>query len=138
MPNSSFVFPVGQAISRTTYSALFAIMGTTHGSGDGSTTFNLPDKRGRVVAAPDPMAAHQRAALRTLSLASILSATLAAIKQDAGNNKPPALHAVRLGQLWQHRDQQRSDARHEYCDWWYRDWWTDRRRDTDYHFDILC
>lgn len=33
----------GQAISRTTYSALFDLIGTTYGSGDGSTTFNLPD-----------------------------------------------------------------------------------------------
>lgn len=49
-PNSSFVFPTGQAISRTTYSALFAAMGTTYGTGDGSTTFNLPDKTGRVSA----------------------------------------------------------------------------------------
>ena len=49
-PNSSFAFPAGQAISRTTYSALFAIMSTTYGSGDGSTTFNLPDKTGRVSA----------------------------------------------------------------------------------------
>jgi microcystin-dependent protein len=47
-PNSSFVFPVGQAISRTTYATLFAAMGTTYGSGDGSTTFNLPDKTERV------------------------------------------------------------------------------------------
>lgn len=54
-PNSSFAFPYGQAISRTTYSALFAIMGTTHGVGDGSTTFNLPDKRGRVSAGKDDM-----------------------------------------------------------------------------------
>ena len=49
-PNSSFAFPAGQAISRTIYSALFAIMSTTYGSGDGSTTFNLPDKTGRVSA----------------------------------------------------------------------------------------
>jgi microcystin-dependent protein len=49
-PNSSFVFPIGQAISRTTYSALFTIMSTTYGAGDGSTTFNLPDKTGRVSA----------------------------------------------------------------------------------------
>jgi microcystin-dependent protein len=48
VPNSSFAFPIGQAISRTTYSALFAIMSTTYGVGDGSTTFNLPDKRERV------------------------------------------------------------------------------------------
>lgn len=47
-PNSSFAFPAGQAISRTTYSALFTIMGTTYGTGDGSTTFNLPDKTERV------------------------------------------------------------------------------------------
>ena len=33
----------GGAISRTTYSALFAVIGTTYGSGDGSTTFNLPN-----------------------------------------------------------------------------------------------
>ncbi len=48
VPNSSFAFPAGQAISRTTYSALFAIMSTTYGAGDGSTTFNLPDKTGRI------------------------------------------------------------------------------------------
>jgi microcystin-dependent protein len=40
----------GQAVSRTTYATLFAAIGTYYGSGDGSTTFNLPDLRGRVVA----------------------------------------------------------------------------------------
>ncbi len=39
----------GQAISRTTYASLFAIISTTYGSGDGSTTFNVPDMRGRSV-----------------------------------------------------------------------------------------
>lgn len=39
----------GQAVSRSTYAALFAIIGTTYGAGDGSTTFNVPDSRGRVV-----------------------------------------------------------------------------------------
>ena len=38
----------GAAVSRTTYSALFAIVGTTFGIGDGSTTFNLPDYRDRM------------------------------------------------------------------------------------------
>jgi hypothetical protein len=37
----------GSAISRTTYAALFAAIGTRYGVGDGSTTFNLDDKRGR-------------------------------------------------------------------------------------------
>lgn len=45
----------GQAISRSTYSDLFAYLGTLYGSGDGSTTFNLPDLRGRVVAGKDDM-----------------------------------------------------------------------------------
>jgi len=38
----------GTAVSRSTYSALYAAIGTTYGVGDGSTTFNLPDLRGRV------------------------------------------------------------------------------------------
>lgn len=38
----------GAAISRATYAALFAIIGTTYGAGDGSTTFNLPDLQNRV------------------------------------------------------------------------------------------
>lgn len=49
-PNSNFVFPQGQAISRTTYATLFALVGTTYGVGDGSTTFNVPDLTGRVSA----------------------------------------------------------------------------------------
>jgi microcystin-dependent protein len=36
----------GQAVSRTTYAALFAIIGTSFGPGDGSSTFNIPDMRG--------------------------------------------------------------------------------------------
>lgn len=45
----------GQAVSRTTYSGLFAAIGTTYGSGDGSTTFNLPDCRGRMIGGKDNM-----------------------------------------------------------------------------------
>lgn len=38
----------GTAVSRSTYSALYAAIGTTYGIGDGTTTFNLPDLRGRI------------------------------------------------------------------------------------------
>ena len=38
----------GSAVSRNSYSALFAAVGTTYGVGDGSTTFNVPDLNGRV------------------------------------------------------------------------------------------
>jgi len=54
-PNSSFAMMYGQAISRTAYAALFALLGTTFGAGDGATTFNIPDLRGRVVAGKDDM-----------------------------------------------------------------------------------
>ena len=45
----------GQAVSRTTFASLFAALGTTYGVGDGSTTFTLPDLRGRVGAGKDDM-----------------------------------------------------------------------------------
>jgi microcystin-dependent protein len=38
----------GSAVSRTTYATLYAVIGTTYGTGDGSTTFDLPDLRGRI------------------------------------------------------------------------------------------
>jgi microcystin-dependent protein len=43
----------GSAVSRTTYAALFAVIGTVWGAGDGSTTFNLPSLKGRVLAGRD-------------------------------------------------------------------------------------
>lgn len=39
----------GGAVSRTTYAALFGMIGTTYGTGDGSTTFNLPELRGEFI-----------------------------------------------------------------------------------------
>lgn len=45
---TGWLFCDGSAVSRTTYSALYNVIGTTYGTGDGSTTFNLPDLRGRV------------------------------------------------------------------------------------------
>lgn len=45
-PPSGWLKANGAAVSRTTYAALFAAIGTTFGAGDGRTTFNLPDLRG--------------------------------------------------------------------------------------------
>lgn len=45
---TNWLFCNGQAVSRTEYSELYAVIGTTYGEGDGSTTFNLPDFIGRV------------------------------------------------------------------------------------------
>ena len=45
---SGFLECDGSAVSRSTYSALFAIVGTTYGSGDGASTFNVPDLQDNV------------------------------------------------------------------------------------------
>lgn len=52
---SGWLFCYGQAVSRTANAALFAAISTTYGAGDGSTTFNLPDCRGRISAGKDDM-----------------------------------------------------------------------------------
>lgn len=46
---TGFLLCDASAVNRTTYADLFAVIGTTYGVGDGSTTFNLPDLRGRAV-----------------------------------------------------------------------------------------
>ena len=45
----------GSLVDRTTYSSLFNVIGTLHGQGDGSTTFHLPDYRGRFLRGADNM-----------------------------------------------------------------------------------
>lgn len=52
---SGWLLCYGQAVSRNTYAKLFAVIGTTYGTGDGTTTFNLPDLRGRVPVGKDNM-----------------------------------------------------------------------------------
>ena len=59
----------GAAVSRTTYAALFAAIGTTWGAGDGSTTFNLPDMRSRA-----PVGAGQGTGLSNRALGSVFGA----------------------------------------------------------------
>lgn len=51
---SGFLECNGSAVSRTTYADLFAVIGTTYGSGDGSTTFNLPDLEDNVPVGKSP------------------------------------------------------------------------------------
>lgn len=63
----------GQAVSRTTYALLFAVIGTAYGAGDSSTTFNLPDKRGRASIGKDNMGGS--AANRVTNAVSGITAT---------------------------------------------------------------
>ena len=66
----------GSAISRTTYSTLFSVVSTTYGAGNGSTTFTLPDLRGRTVFGKDNMGGS--AASRLTSAGGITGTTLGA------------------------------------------------------------
>ena len=72
-----FLLCFGQAVSRTTYADLFGVIGTTYGTGDGFTTFNLPDLRGRAVAGLDNMggSAAGRLTSTVLSASNTLGAT---------------------------------------------------------------
>ena len=96
-PNSAFVLPFGQAISRATYATLFALIGTTFGAGDGSTTFNVVDLRGRVPGGKDDMGG--AAAGRIGSLATdggtIVGSTL-------GSSGGSAAHALTAGEMPAH------------------------------------
>jgi microcystin-dependent protein len=46
-PPAGYLICDGSAVSRANYAGLFAVIGTTYGAGDGSTTFNLPNLMGR-------------------------------------------------------------------------------------------
>ena len=52
---SGYLMCYGQTVNRTQYPDLYAAIGDTYGPGDGSTTFQLPDLRGRTVAGQDDM-----------------------------------------------------------------------------------
>ena len=73
VPPMGWVFCDGQAYNREGYAALFAVIGTTYGAGDGSSTFNVPDLRGRA-----PIGAGQGSGLtnRTLGTQNIGSETV--------------------------------------------------------------
>lgn len=85
----------GQAVSRATYEHLFSVIGITYGSGDGSTTFNLPDLRGRVPAGKDNMGGTAAGRLTTAG-AGLDGATLGAAggaQTHALTNAQMPLHA---------------------------------------------
>lgn len=85
----------GQAISRTTYASLFAVIGEDYGAGDGSTTFLLPDLRGRVIAGQDDMGGASANRLTGLS-GGVDGDTLGAV---GGSEK----HTLTEAQLASHR-----------------------------------
>lgn len=90
---AGWLFCYGQALPRTTYSDLFAAIGTTYGAGDGTTTFNLPDLRGRTPAGKDNMGGS--AANRLTASSGITGTTLGAV----GGTET---HTLTVAQMPQH------------------------------------
>jgi Microcystin-dependent protein len=72
----------GQAISRTTYADLFAVISTTYGVGDGSTTFNIPDLRGYVIIGKDNMGGSAASRITSSSTNGGNSTTLGGVGGD--------------------------------------------------------
>jgi microcystin-dependent protein len=70
-PPDGYLFCAGQEVSRSTYAALFAAIGTAAGAGNGSTTFNLPDYRGRTSAGRENMATPATTRLNALSSSTL-------------------------------------------------------------------
>lgn len=80
----------GAAVSRTTYAALFAVISTTYGVGDGSTTFNIPDLRGEFLRGLDL----SRGVDTSRVLGSAQSHAFAAHNHTAQVNDPGHQHVV--------------------------------------------
>lgn len=76
---TGWLFCDGSTVSRITYAALFVNIGTTFGVGDGSTTFGLPDLRGRVIAGKDDMNLTTAQNRITSGVSGITGTTLAAV-----------------------------------------------------------
>lgn len=95
---TGWVLAYGQNVSRSTYSALFAVFGTTYGVGDNSTTFGLPDYRGRVGAGKDDMGGVSAARLSTVMTSTTLGNVGGAQQITLDTTMIPA-HAHAVGTL---------------------------------------
>ena len=84
----------GQAVSRATYAALYAVIGATYGAGNGTTTFNLPDLRARAIFGTDSMGG--TASGRITSAVSGVTAT--SLGATGGSQlEPPHQHITPVG-----------------------------------------
>jgi len=91
---SGYLACTGSAVSRTTYSDLFAVIGTTYGSGDGSTTFNVPNMTSRV-----PVGKSNTKALASTGGANTANLNSVSINNTTISNTTMAAHshASRVG-----------------------------------------
>ncbi len=94
LPPGGWAWCNGVALSRTTWQGLFNEIGTTYGAGDGSTTFNPPDRRGRVAAGKDDMGGASAANRLTTGGSGIDAITLGA----SGGSETHSLTGAQNGQ----------------------------------------
>lgn len=100
---TGFLYCDGSAVSRTTYAGLFAVVGTTFGSGDGSTTFNLPDLRGRFLRGTDGLSTlDSEAASRTAMNSGGNTGDLPGSLQTYGTAAPNTAFTTPSGGTHQH------------------------------------
>jgi len=92
-PNAKWLLCDGAAVSRTTYATLFALTSTSYGVGDGSTTFNLPDYRGRAGVGLDNLGGASANRI-TDANADSLNNTGVGSETDAGTNGTTGGHAL--------------------------------------------
>ncbi len=90
---SGWLMCYGQAVSRTEYSALFTALNTTYGSGDGSTTFNIPDMRGRAIAGVDNMGGTDAGRLSIANTLGTATGTETVTLTSAESGVPAHAHA---------------------------------------------
>lgn len=104
-PPIGWIACFGQAISRTEYPDLFTVLGTFYGAGNGSTTFNIPDFRGRVSAGMDDMGGVN---------AARLSNQYGSVAQALGGTLGTSNHVLTAAQMPAHRHQGNTDVAGEH------------------------
>lgn len=87
-----FLFCAGQEVSRSTYASLFTAISTTYGAGNGSTTFNLPDYRGRIAAGKDNMGGAAASRLTSTTVDGLI----------LGSTGGEEIHTLSVGEIPSH------------------------------------
>jgi len=98
---SGFLLCYGQEVSRSTYANLFSAIGTAFGVGDGSSTFNIPDCRGRTKVGLDNLGGSSADRI-TSANADSLNNTGFGSETDAGTNGTTGSHTLTVSQIPAH------------------------------------
>lgn len=97
---SGWLLANGQAVSRTTYAGLFAVIGTNHGLGDGVSTFNVPNLSGKFLlgtTGTHPVGQEGGEEQHTLTVAELPKFSPAFTPELSGDSSPPSLTRITAG-----------------------------------------